>query len=169
MRIFLIGMMGAGKTTIGQQLAEQLKIPFIDIDAYIEKQENSTVALLFEQEGQERFREIERQALKAVVNEFEDAVIATGGGTPCFFNNMDFMNRHGKSIYLNVSQKEIFERLRTTDLASRPLLAGKSETELKEFIAKTLDQRHEFYAQATYTLVNSEGTIGEILTLLNHK
>lgn len=169
MRIFLIGMMGAGKTTLGRQLAEKLQIPFVDLDASIEERERKTIPQLFEQDGPEKFREVERQALEAVVSKHEDVVIATGGGTPCFLDNMAFINKHGRSVFLDVPQEIIFDRLRATNLSSRPLLAGKTDEELNAFIAKTLAERQGFYVQATHALVGWKNTIGQLLTLLNIK
>lgn len=167
MRIFLIGMMGSGKTTLGRQLAESLQFSFVDLDEFIQEREKTTIAQLFEQEGPEKFRELEREALEAVINEYVDAVIATGGGTPCFFDNMSYMNRYGKSVFLDVPAEEIFKRLSLTDLTARPLLAGKSETELKDFITTTLEQRLSFYKQATFTLGMHGHKIKDLQTLLN--
>lgn len=162
-------MMGSGKTTLGQQLAESLQLPFVDLDEYIEHRQGKTIAQLFEQVSPGKFREVERQALEAVTSEFTDAVIATGGGTPCFFDNIAFINNHGTSIFLDVPQEEIFKRLHATDLASRPLLAGKSDEELKRFIINTLEQRQDFYKQATYTLYGEYSILSDLLMLLNHK
>jgi shikimate kinase len=151
-RIFLIGMMGAGKTTLGRQLAERLGYAFVDLDDYIEQREGKSIPQLFETGGQEHFRQKERQALEAVVQEFQQAVIATGGGTPCFFNNMAFINQHGTSVFLDVPTEELVQRLLLSDLSQRPLLAQKNDMELKDFIVKTLAIRIGFYKQAEYTL-----------------
>lgn len=160
-------MMGSGKSTLGRQLARRLGHTFVDLDDYIEERESKTIAQLFEQEGQERFREKERAALEAVVREYDKAVIATGGGAPCFFDNMRFINRHGASVFLDVPEEEIANRLTASNLSSRPLLAGKSAAELKAFIAKTLSARRQFYEQAQYTLSGKNQTIAALLTLVN--
>lgn len=169
MRIFLIGMMGSGKTTLGRQLADRLQVAFVDLDEYIEQKEQNTISQIFENHGPAHFRELERQALEAVVYEHTDVVIATGGGTPCFYDNMSFINKHGKSIFLKAPEEEIFHRLRASDLNSRPLLAGKSNEELKDFISKTLEQRQPFYEQATLILHAPGHTLQDLLTLLNYK
>jgi shikimate kinase len=165
-RIFLIGMMGAGKTTLGRQLAERLGYAFVDLDDYIEQREGKSVPHLFEEGGQERFRQKERQALEAVVHEFQQAVIATGGGTPCFFNNMAFINQQGTSVFLNAPADELTQRLLLTDLSQRPLLAQKNEAELKDFIVKTLAERIAFYRQARYTLSGKRYNIEQLESLV---
>ena len=165
-RIFLIGMMGAGKTTLGRELAGRLGYTFVDLDDYLEQREGRSIAQLFEAVEQEGFRQKERQALEAVVQDFEQAVIATGGGTPCFFNNMDFINEHGTSIFLDVPAEELTQRLLLTDLSQRPLLAQKSEAELKDFIVKTLAERIAYYRQARYTLTGKRYNIERLESLV---
>ncbi len=167
MLLFLVGMMGSGKSTLGRQLARRLGYAFVDLDDYIEEREGSTIAQLFEQEGQDRFREKEREALEAVVLHYGKAVIATGGGAPCFFDNMCFINRHGESVFLDVPVEEIVNRLAASDLALRPLLAGKTEAELKAFVDTALNTRRQFYEQAQYTLSGKNQTITALLTLLH--
>lgn len=100
-RIFLTGYMGAGKTTLGKAFARKLNIPFIDLDWYIEERFHKTVGELFTERGEAGFRELERNMLHEVA-EFENVVISTGGGAPCFYDNMEFMNRTGKTVFLNV-------------------------------------------------------------------
>ena len=100
-RIFLTGYMGAGKTTLGKAFARKLNVPFIDLDWYIEERFHKTVGELFTERGEAGFRELERNMLHEVA-EFENVVISTGGGAPCFYDNMEFMNRTGKTVFLNV-------------------------------------------------------------------
>ena len=109
-RIFLTGYMGAGKTTLGKAFARQMNIPFIDLDWYIEERFHKTVGELFSERGEASFRELEKNMLHEV-GEFEDVVISTGGGAPCFFDNMEFMNASGTTVYLKVSVEELAKRL----------------------------------------------------------
>lgn len=147
-RIFLTGYMGAGKTTLGKAFAKKLDIPFIDLDWYIEERFHKTVGELFTERGETGFRELERNILHEVA-EFENVVISTGGGAPCFFDNMEFMNRTGKTVFLNVHPDILFQRLRVAK-QQRPILQGKQDEELKDFIIQALEKRAPFYKQAQY-------------------
>ncbi|MDD6907185.1 MAG: shikimate kinase, partial [Bacteroidaceae bacterium] len=132
MRIFLIGFMGSGKTTLGKAFARAMQLQFIDLDWYIEERFHKTVQELFAERGEEGFREIERRMLHEV-GEFEDVIIAAGGGTPCFFDNIQYMNRVGKTVFLDVVPEVLFRRLNIAK-SKRPLLAGKDDAELMSFI-----------------------------------
>ncbi|MCJ8167196.1 AAA family ATPase [Pontibacter sp. E15-1] len=168
MIIFLVGMMGSGKTTLGRQLAAQLQHPFVDLDTFLEQREGRTIAQLFAQEGQERFRALERQALEAVVREHAQAVVSTGGGAPCFFDNMEYMSRHGKTFFLDVPVAEICKRLSASDLQVRPLLAGKTEEEVMLFLVETLNHRRQFYQRADATVQGAGITSAQLEQLLNN-
>lgn len=141
--------MGAGKTTLGKAFARKLQIPFIDLDWYIEERFHKTVGELFTERGEAGFRELERNMLHEVA-EFEDVIISTGGGAPCFYDNMEFMNRVGQTVFLNVHPDVLFRRLRVAK-QQRPILQGKEDEELKAFIIQTLEKRAPFYTQARYT------------------
>ena len=147
-RIFLIGYMGAGKTTLGKAFSRELGLTFIDLDWYIEERFHKTVGELFTERGETGFRELERNMLHEVA-EFENVVISTGGGAPCFFDNMEFMNRVGKTVFLDVHPDVLFRRLRIAK-QQRPILQGKEDDELKAFIIRALEQRAPFYTQAQY-------------------
>lgn len=149
-RIILLGYMGAGKTTIGKALAKELGIMFYDLDWYIESRMRRTVAQIFSDEGEEGFREIERNMLHEVA-EFEDVVISCGGGTPCFYDNMDYMNAQGDTIYLQASPDVLAGHLRMGKVV-RPLIAGKSDEELRQYIIESLKQREPYYTKAHHTL-----------------
>ena len=147
-RIFLTGYMGAGKTTLGKAFARYMNIPFVDLDWYIEERFHKTVGELFIERGETGFRELERNMLHEVA-EFENVVISTGGGAPCFYDNMDFMNRTGKTVFLEVHPDVLFRRLRVAK-QQRPILQGKEDEELKAFIVQALEKRAPFYHQAQY-------------------
>ena len=147
MAIYLIGYMCSGKTTLGTLLKEIADIKFTDLDQYIEECEGKSINEIFAQKGEEEFRNIEQKALKEVT-ETIGGIIATGGGTPCFFDNMEYMKENGDVIYLNCSRKELFERLKIYK-ATRPLLKDKCDDELKEFIEMALPKREPFYNKAS--------------------
>lgn len=149
-RIILIGYMGAGKTTIGKALASDLGLMFYDLDWYIETRMHRTVAKIFEEEGEEGFREIEHNMLHEVA-EFENVVISCGGGTPCFYDNMDYMNQQGMTLYLQASPEVLAAHLRMGK-SVRPLILGKNDEELRQFINESLEKREPFYTKAKYTL-----------------
>lgn len=150
MRVFLIGFMGSGKTYIGERLAAALQYDFIDVDQHLEAQSGRSVSDIFATEGEDAFRRLESAALKSLGTK-GNCIISTGGGAPCFFDNMKWMNAHGVSVYLKVSSSILLERLLPrTD--KRPLLAGKSEEEIRAFIEESLTQREPFYEQAEITL-----------------
>ncbi|MBO5000503.1 MAG: shikimate kinase [Bacteroidaceae bacterium] len=147
-RIFLIGYMGAGKTTLGKAFARSLGLTFIDLDWYIEERFHKTVRQIFEERTEEGFRELEKRMLHEVAD-FEDVVIATGGGTPCFFDNVEYMNQKGETVFLDVSQEVLFRRLKVAK-QQRPLLVQKNDEELKAFIADALGKRLPHYSKAKH-------------------
>ena len=149
-RIILIGYMGAGKTTIGKALSKELGIVFYDLDWYIESRMRKTVSEIFAERGEEGFRKIEYNMLHEVA-EFEDVIISCGGGTPCFFDNMDYLNQQGQVVYLKAEPEVLYKHLQMAKV-ERPLLKGKSKEELLTFIKEQLDKREPFYTKARYTL-----------------
>lgn len=150
--IFLVGMPGCGKSSVGKVLAEKLQYTFLDLDTVLEERESMTVAQIFEQKGQDYFREAEAKALRSVAGLADGVVLATGGGAPCFHRNMAFMVENGQSVYLKVSAQELVARLSAQDLQQRPLLRGKAPDELLSLLAEMLAQRERFYAQASLVL-----------------
>ena len=147
-RIFLTGYMGAGKTTLGKAFARETGVSFIDLDWYIEERFHKTIGELFAERGESAFRELERNMLHEV-SEFEDVVVSTGGGTPCFFDNMEYMNGCGQTVFLDVHPDILFRRLRVAK-RQRPILQDKTDEELRAFIVEALDKRAPFYSQARY-------------------
>lgn len=147
MKIFIIGYMASGKTTFGRNLAEKLGTTFIDLDAFIEENQQKTIAQIFNEKGEEGFREIERDMLKAATEKEPDAVIACGGGTPCFHDNMNFMNENGLTVFIETSTPVLIERLQAEN-EKRPLVAGKTDDEIREKVLTQLCQRLPFYMEA---------------------
>ena len=148
-RIFLLGYMGAGKTTLGRALATTLGLQFIDLDCYIEERFRKTISQIFAEKGEEEFRNIERRMLHEV-GEFEDVIISTGGGTPCFFDNVEYMNAQGTTVFLDVPVERLFIRL-SIARHKRPLIKEKNDGQLREFIAEQLEKRLPHYSKALHT------------------
>ncbi len=145
--------MGCGKTYWGKRLAERLKVPFLDMDTYIEVQEGRTVADIFSAEGEMAFRALERDYLRNLP--IDQGVIATGGGLPCFFDNMAWMNEHGRTIFLDTPVDLLARRL-APGRAHRPLIRDLSEAELPAFIEARLNARLPFYTQAQRRVLQTE-------------
>ena len=149
-RIIIVGYMGSGKTTVGKALSKDLGIPFYDLDWYIESRMRKTVAQIFAEHGEEGFRKIEHNMLHEVA-EFENVIISCGGGTPCFFDNMDYMNGQGETVYLQASPNVLYNHLKMGK-TERPLLKNKTPEEMQEFIAEQLEKRKPYYSKAKHTL-----------------
>lgn len=149
-RIILMGYMGSGKTTVGRALAKSLGRPFYDLDWYIESRMRKTVKQIFDERGEDGFRTIERNMLHEVA-EFEDVVISLGGGTPCFFDNIDYLNQQGETVYLKCTPDVLAKHL-SMGKTVRPLLLGKSPEEVRVFIEEQLQKREAFYKQAKHTV-----------------
>lgn len=167
--------MGAGKTTIGKALAKELGISFYDLDWYIESRMRKKVADIFAERGEEGFRQIEHNMLHEVA-EFEDVVISCGGGTPCFFDNMDYMNGQGDVFYLRGEVDTLIAHLKM-GRGVRPLLVGKNDEELRSFITEQLEKREEFYMKANHIIdINTldnfdkiESAVNEIIDIIENK
>ena len=165
-RIIIIGYMGAGKTTVGKSLSKNLGIPFYDLDWYIESRMRKTVPQIFAERGEEGFRKIEYNMLHEVA-EFEDVIISCGGGTPCFFDNMDYLNRMGETIYLKATPEVLYKHLKMGKV-ERPLLKNKTPEEMQAFIKEQLEKREPYYTKAKHTLdVNLLDTYEKIRISVN--
>ena len=149
-KIILIGYMGAGKTTLGKVLAQKMGLTFYDLDEYIEDRFHRTIPQIFAESGESGFRDMERRMLHEVA-EFEDVIISCGGGTPCFFDNMDYMNTCGETVFLNASPEALKAHL-LMGKTQRPLIQGKSPEELLDFIKDSLQKRLPYYKKAKHTL-----------------
>lgn len=168
MKIFLIGFMGSGKTTIGRMLAAKLGYEFIDLDKWIEAGEGRTIPEIFadpQRDGQAYFRELEHKYLQDVMVRWNDAVISTGGGTPCFNNNMELMNADGVTIYLKLTPAMLADRLKTAK-TPRPLIAGKTEQELLDYITCTLTEREPYYGRANVVVSNLNKDVDRLLEII---
>ena len=149
-RIILIGYMGAGKTTVGKELAKALGISFYDLDWYIETRRRKTVKQIFDERGEEGFRQIEHNMLHEVA-EFENVIISCGGGTPCFFDNMDYLNQQAETVYLKASPEVLYGHLKMGK-GVRPLMLNKTPEEVQTFIREQLAYREQFYGKAKHTI-----------------
>ncbi|MDY6266553.1 shikimate kinase [uncultured Prevotella sp.] len=149
-RIILLGYMGAGKTTVGKALAKALNLQFYDLDWYIESRMHMTVKQIFDERGEEGFRKIEHNMLHEVA-EFEDVVISCGGGTPCFFDNIDYMNQQGETVYLKATPDVLYGHLKMGRTV-RPLLLNKTPDEVKDFVSRQLAEREPFYTKAKHVI-----------------
>lgn len=165
-RIFLIGYMGAGKTTVGKALAKATGLQFYDLDWYIESRLRKTIPQIFAERGEEGFREVERRLLHEAA-EFENVIISCGGGTPCFFDNIGYMGTQGQVVYLKASPEVLCKHLKMGK-TKRPLIKGKSSEELAAFISEQLHRRSPFYEQAAFTLdVSLMDSYDKIQTTVN--
>ncbi|CAM4142397.1 shikimate kinase [Pedobacter westerhofensis] len=150
MKIFLIGFMGCGKTTLGKKFAVKQGFELLDLDHEIERVTGDTVANYFSANGEEAFRKLESETLKNY-RYAENCIIATGGGTPCFFDNMDWMNANGTTVYIEMSAVSLAKRLEK-GMAKRPLLRGLTPEGVVDFIENKLTERGPYYHQARITL-----------------
>lgn len=148
--IILIGYMCVGKTTIGKELAKRRGQMFYDLDWYIEERFRKRVPQIFAEEGEEAFRKKERNMLHEVA-EFENVVVSCGGGTPCFFDNIDYMNQAAEVIYLKASPETILSHLKISK-GKRPLLEGMTPEELQTFVTDQIQAREDFYLRARHVV-----------------
>lgn len=164
MRIYLIGFMGCGKSSLGRRLARKIDYPFIDIDRLLEEQSGMKVEDIFKAHGEDVFRNMEQKALHATLD-YDDAVIATGGGTPCFFDNMDFMLTHGKTVYLRMDVTSLAHRLEASSHV-RPLVQGLYGKELVGFIRERLKEREQWYLRSNCIVKGETVKSSHIVSLL---
>jgi len=168
MRVFLIGFMGSGKTHWGKQLAAQLKIPFYDLDEVISSKENKSVTEIFAELGEEAFRVIEKEHLEALIDENTSMVLSCGGGTPCFFNNIETMKKYGVVVWLNTHIEILLSRL-MNEKSARPLIRNIADDDMKSFIIRKLNERRMYYEQADVILDNENSiSINEFIQTILH-
>ena len=177
MIIFLVGFMGSGKNFWAEKLSKELSIPWIDLDSEIEKKESGTIPEIFSRKGETYFRETEATVLRSVTldrkhspskgSEGFSVIIATGGGTPCFYDNMKWMNEHGLSVWLNPSVEEICDRLKFQQ-KGRPLIKDLDQTGLKQFVISKIDERQEFYRLSKLEIKNTNIAVTAFINLIIH-
>ena len=165
MKIFLIGFMGSGKSTIGRRLTELLGFDFVDTDRFVEMLHKTTVAQIFEQQGEAAFRKMERHILQ-VLQQRDFAVISTGGGMPCYADNMEVMLASGKVVYLKTSPQTLTRRL-LRSRTERPLIKGKTEKELQQYVVEKLTEREPFYSRAHIVIQTENFSMEALLQSLN--
>lgn len=146
-RLLLIGQMGSGKSAVGKPLSEALALPFLDLDAYLEAASGRSIASVFAEAGETAFRQMERFYLREILDQYDALVLATGGGTPCFYDNMAMLQQAGCCIYLQTPVAVLVERL-VNETQHRPLLADRSKKQLQQFLEGQLEARAPFYEQA---------------------
>lgn len=164
MRIYLIGFMGSGKTTLGKRLARRLEYDFVDLDQEVESECGLNVAEIFSKFGEEKFRQLEQQKLHATALK-TNLVVATGGGTPCYSDNMDFILENGISVYLRMSHLSLAHRLEQA-YVKRPLLEDFKGLTLQNFIAQKLLEREPYYLKANCVIKGETVKPDQVISLI---
>ncbi|MBS1921043.1 MAG: shikimate kinase [Bacteroidetes bacterium] len=167
MKIFLIGFMGSGKSYWGKILGEKLSIPFFDLDEQIVSHESRTVTEIFATEGEEHFRMLEKDILHIITESHDSFVMACGGGTPCFFNNIEYMNQSGTTIWINTPLDVLFERL-IHEKEHRPLIRELTGEQLKAYITKKFADRKIYFEQATIVIDKEPVEIESLVQKIFH-
>ena len=167
MKIFLIGFMGSGKTHWGRLLSQKLSLPFFDLDEQIVNAENKTINEIFEQNGEEYFRQKEKEVLHIITESHSAFVMSCGGGAPCYYNNIEYMNRAGTTVWLNTSCDTLFNRL-LKEKEQRPLLRNLSDDQLMSFIKKKFADRRIYYEQANMIIDDEDITLDKFIEKVFH-
>lgn len=161
MFVFLVGMPGVGKTYWLSHFANALKIPEVDLDSYLEEATGKAIASIIS-EGENVFRQKEQQLLVSILQQYEQAVIATGGGTPCYKNNLEIMQQAGIIVYITLPLSQIMLQIKQAP-GLRPLLKMDSDNELKESVIKTFQSRKLYYEQADLTFDPNQDNLSDII------
>ncbi len=165
MKLFIIGLPGSGKSTLGKELAPQLNLPFLDLDTIIEQTARQPIRTIFAQQGEEVFRQQERDTLQQTIAQHAAFVLATGGGAPCFFDNLARMNRSGTTIFLDMPIAIIVQRMQGTQITERPLLQELDQNQLVQEYTAKFEKRLPIYRQAHIT-ISQNTTLEELVALL---
>lgn len=152
MILFLVGYAGSGKSTLGRHLARRLSCQVVDTDKRVEQMVGASVADIFHYEGEEYFRQAEREALESALSSGDTLIISTGGGLPTWRDNMEWMNGVGVTIYLKRTPEQILSRLSAYGREKRPMFRGKSDEELLEFMREQMALREEYYAKSKISI-----------------
>jgi shikimate kinase len=160
--------MGSGKSFLGKKLSEKLRLPFFDLDAEIESNEGKSINQLFDEKGEEYFRLREKDYLHLITESHESFIMATGGGTPCYYNNIDYMNLAGTTVWINSTIDILFDRL-LKEKSKRPLLKGLDETQIKGFIQKKFSDRKIYYEQAVISVEDNNESLEKIINKIFHE
>ena len=165
-KVFIIGLPGSGKSTLGRELARRLNLPFLDLDEIIEQNTNQSVREIFAQQGENVFRRLEQQALHQAINQNNAFVLATGGGAPCFFDNLAVMKQAGTTLFLDVPVSVIVQRMHGDQITDRPLLRSLDQDRLVEEYTARFEKRLPVYRQAHLT-IDENASVEEAIALLN--
>ena len=164
MIVYLIGYMGSGKTTVGKKLARALDYSFVDLDYLIEEEQGQSISKIFDEQGEDTFREIEKLELHKTFS-LNDTVVSLGGGTPCYFDNLEQINKHGRSVYLKLSATSLASRLQNSK-SPRPIIKGLSDGELFEFVQQQLGEREQFYNRSHLLIKGENLKVQELVEIL---
>lgn len=167
MKIFLIGFMGSGKTHWGQLLSQKLGIPFFDLDEQVVEQAGKPITEIFASSGEEHFRLLEKEVLSDIAEKEVSFIMACGGGTPCYFNNIEFMNRVGTTVWINTPLETLFTRL-VNQKSKRPLIRDLSDEQLKGFISKKFSDRRMYYEQAELVVDEEPVELDKLIETIFH-
>ena len=167
MRVFLLGFMGCGKTHWGKLIGQKLNIPFFDLDEEIVSSEGKSINDIFAEQGEEYFRLKEKEVLYMITENHESFVMASGGGTPCFYNNIDYMNKSGTTVWFNCSVDCLFKRL-VNEKEKRPLIRNLTDEQLKAYIMKKYADRKIFYQQASIIINDEEISSEKLIDAIFH-
>lgn len=163
--VFIVGFMGSGKTTWGRKMANKAGWNFIDLDGHIVDETGLQIPDYFERYGEAKFRELESQTLKNL-SFSGPTIVSTGGGTPCFFDNMSWMNKAGVTVYFQLPAKALWDRLMKSNITSRPALKGLTGDQLLLHIDTKLTEREPYYRQAKHTVNQLSVTVEELIKLI---
>ncbi len=167
MKIFLIGFMGAGKTHWGRELSRKLNLPFFDLDEQVVSREDKSISDIFAEKGEEYFRLLEKETLHIITESHDSFIMACGGGSPCYFNNLDYMNQAGTTVWINTPIDVLFQRL-LQEKNERPLIRSLTDDQLRGFIIKKFADRKIYYEQADVIVDDEPVHLDSLIEMVFH-